>query len=540
MPNNGHGGNLDYNTAITRRSILDMILNDLAARKNRRMLSNKYHISINDLSKIQRLHFREIQERATQMEMSSMKSDLQKDNASNPAVLNTNNRKQTSNIQFNTGSLIDPSTGLSYSELAEQFKTQQAEDIEAKINELKKQEQLIPQDAPQFVEVPVNGHKRKVTNEVAAQILNDLKEEVLTQSELAQMYGVSPSLISKIKNGRGRFKLVDVQPEPEPELSENDETPKKLTKKQKKAEKLKEKVSSNVIRVDDGELLAIPIIEDSLTPKEDQAQAEKIIMNSSFINQRIAVTQYVTCGMIANRHNLPTDTYIFQDIDNKLLNDYQAQLWIAKSRIAELLSENPNSISKGVYMYVTGLTSVLASIIQACLDLKVNLTLLHYKPNEDAYYPQDIFTNFGEGNPCPPELNEYRCRQLYTYGCSAVDFVKNRNGYMVTEYFIDPDKKKNKPKERYHDNGSMGTIGSYLGFSEMPPNIGATIMPAISSESEKDTTLFIDKDLAWKYFIALSEQTEINNIYLINAYIGPRNKLFIGKTLSKVINTKWD
>ena len=374
------------------------------------------------------------------------------------------------------------------------------------------------------------GKNRKISDEDAIKILADLKENVLSQGDIAKMYGVSQSTVSAIKCGRGRFKLInmiqrpeeEVKPESEEkvdqeemptiadaaEIAENKPSRPKLTKKQRKRLRMKNEAEVNVIQVDD--LMTVPALppQGSLpmsdeTAKEVQKaidEAERLILNMSLIDKRTPVTHYLTCGMIANRHEIPTITYIFENnVNGSLMSNFTVQYEIAVNRLKELTEMQPDGSRKydGVYMYVTGLTSVLASIIKACLALQLNLILLQYSPVDGSYHHQPMLVDFGHSeNPCPPELEEsYKC-PIYTFGCTTQDFILVRNGYEVIEFV---------------------------------PGTG----------QQKEVTIFVSKEKALEFYDAKCSASSDTSVVINNIYIGTKNKLYVARTLKRIVNTRY-
>jgi len=114
------------------------------------------------------------------------------------------------------------------------------------------------------------------------------------------------------------------------------------------------------------------------------------------------------------------------------------------------------------------------------------------------YSPQDIFNQFADtdSNICPSELESLACRQLYTFGCSAKDFVNKGYGYELIEY-ISQD--------------------------------GRTV-------KAKDITLFTNQDNAWSYWQAACENAPANSNLILNKVNLENSSLIIQKTVSKMIN----
>jgi len=342
------------------------------------------------------------------------------------------------------------------------------------------------------------GAKIKVTDDNVFNILEELKSQRYTQRKIAEMYGISPSLVGQIKNGQGRFKAIIERYKSINETTTLIDKPELISSS--KADILNE---NNAIEVDS--LIAIPTVESIKDSDKINQQVSKIISNDNILTKRTKVTTGIRVGMINGRHDMPVDIFIFDNVSDSLMVDFPRQHQKACSRIQEILdSKTSNSTAKNLIVYVTGLTSVLASVIRACLDLKVNLRLLHWNPNRGKYYPQDIFTEFGDNksvkNLCPPQLENIPCRQLFTCGCTGVEFAKRGYGYQITEIYT----KTNK-----NSNGV-----------------------------DKDITLFTDQDYAWAYYRAACENsTKDVNIILNKVCFDNESMLIVQKTLSKLINT---
>ena len=347
----------------------------------------------------------------------------------------------------------------------------------------------------------IGTHNRKISDETAKSILKDLKENVMTQGELAKLYGVSRSTISAIKCGRGRFKLVDVieKKVKEPEVidpSKEVDTQTRLTKKQKRQQEIQAEAAANIVKLDD--LMILPVISTKEEEGKERAEEtiqemEQLMLSTAFIDKRTPVTHYAICGMIANRHDMPVDTYLFQSISGELSSNYAVQYDVAVQRLKDVtgMKEDGSRAYNGIYLYVTGLPSIMATIIKACSDLKLGLILMQYRPDRH-YHHQIIFTV--DENPCPPELERvYHC-PLYTYGCLTQDFINIRKGYEVIEFVA-------------------------------------------GSDQEKEVTLFCDKDKAWEFYTAMCQACPTSSIILNNIYMTANNWVYVGRTLRRIVNT---
>ena len=198
----------------------------------------------------------------------------------------------------------------------------------------------------------------------------------------------------------------------------------------------------------------------------------------------IIVFSYKRLGMIADRHNMPTSAYVYDRVDQDLMFDYELQYNIAKEKILQEVEFIDGEPQNGILLYVTGLTCALASIINVCKDLNVPLTLMHYNNSEHCYMPQ-IITG-GVNNACPTELEFINRRNMFTYGCTAQEFIENHGGYEIIEVFA-----------------VNGNTGSKI-----------AVYNSTRDDAYRDMTLFIDKSLAWQVYIALVEHCQKDkNIY---------------------------
>lgn len=109
----------------------------------------------------------------------------------------------------------------------------------------------------------------------------------------------------------------------------------------------------------------------------------------------------IKCGLVKDRHDLPTKLYIFNSaLDEQLMFNYKAQLEICERFINDNIKFNENGDAcQDIVCYVTGLQCALAAFIKACRDKKVNLILRHYNSRFTKYAYQSIWNDFGETYP---------------------------------------------------------------------------------------------------------------------------------------------
>ena len=112
----------------------------------------------------------------------------------------------------------------------------------------------------------------------------------------------------------------------------------------------------------------------------------------------------VYTGLIRGRHELPTNTYIFNEIDNTMDFDHMydvafnfvtthCKLYTACGHGINQQSYVDIEVFRGapLVVYVTGLSAALAAVIRVCAECGVPLTLMHYDRESDNYKPQRMF-----------------------------------------------------------------------------------------------------------------------------------------------------
>ena len=469
------------------------ILEDIAAGLDRYTIAKKHNVSSSEVKRLKKFSTREMM-------------DLRNSEICNDIVLSNNDDIIKPPIGTRYNSIFNAASITQDSRINPDLQKKSIESIikeveKEKVKPIEKEVVLTETIKIETDNTTVKHHlggKIKVSDDNVFNILEELKSQRYSQRKIAEMYGISPSLVGQIKNKQGRFKAIIERYQSTNETTTLIDKPELTTST--KAEILNE---NNAIEVDT--LIAIPTVESIKDSDKINEQASKIILNDNILTKRTKVTTGIRVGMINGRHDMPVDIFIFDNVSESLMVDFPRQYRKAYSRIQEILdSKTSNSTANNLIVYVTGLTSVLASVIRVCLDLKVNLRLLHWNPNRGKYYPQDIFTDFGDDkfikNLCPPQLENIPCRQLFTCGCTGVDFVKKGYGYQITEIYT----KSNK-------------------------NSGGV---------DKDITLFTDQDYAWAYYRAACENsTKDVNIILNKVGFDNESMLIVQKTLSKLINT---
>lgn len=120
----------------------------------------------------------------------------------------------------------------------------------------------------------------------------------------------------------------------------------------------------------------------------------------------IGMGQSLSCGLVSERHNMPTNVnaYIFEKyLNTNLVFNFEEQYAIARKFILDHIFEGGKPV-KDLIVYCTGIQSALASVIRAAYDLKVNLILAHYDSYNDKYRYQLVWGDFTKDSPITNKL----------------------------------------------------------------------------------------------------------------------------------------
>lgn len=113
----------------------------------------------------------------------------------------------------------------------------------------------------------------------------------------------------------------------------------------------------------------------------------------------------IKVGLIAGRHEMPVDEYIFNAIENpmafttmdKIVVDWfkdNLDIGVTNGRAINSASYTDDEVWQSqsrLVLYVTGLTAATATVIKQAAFNGVPLTLMHYDSKSGGYQPQLIF-----------------------------------------------------------------------------------------------------------------------------------------------------
>lgn len=114
----------------------------------------------------------------------------------------------------------------------------------------------------------------------------------------------------------------------------------------------------------------------------------------------------IIVGLIAGRHPLPVEDYIFnesiedvhdyQEIEDHILGFLETEVGFHETQFGrsingvEVADSHVWEGDRPLMVYVTGLTSVTAGLIKVCMMFGIKLTLMHFDASTGNYIPQVI------------------------------------------------------------------------------------------------------------------------------------------------------
>ncbi len=148
-------------------------------------------------------------------------------------------------------------------------------------------------------------------------------------------------------------------------------------------------------------------------------------------------------GLIADRHDMPVDVYIFpKPMNPGNMFDYEFMDSTVQNFITNNLYENGQP-TKNMVLYTTGLTAATSSVIKICSKLQINLVIKHFNISTRDYESQVVFKDFGKDAvssifPCAND-------KIYFHDLD-LNYINNIYGTKISLYII---KDINRNAEKY-------------------------------------------------------------------------------------------
>ena len=213
----------------------------------------------------------------------------------------------------------------------------------------------------------------KLTDDDKLLILSLIEDGKLTYKQIAEQFNIHPSRVGQIGKefGMVRRKKKDTN---ELDIDQKKDQTEVLEEK----EKLKEEVDQ--------------ILTEALEEGPEEFENPPLLFKPFVIGKKKEF------GLVEDRHIMPTMNHIFQSpISSSLMFNFEIQEEMVRDFIQENIKFNSEGVAEeDLVVYVTGLQSVLASVIKICFEKKVNLTLNHYNRDTKKYAPQIVWDCFGD------------------------------------------------------------------------------------------------------------------------------------------------
>lgn len=308
-------------------------------------------------------------------------------------------------------------------------------------------------------------------DKTSKKILDELRDGDLSRKEIANKNGVTLAIVQRIAKN---FNVGTV----------TKEKSKKEKEKMKKEQKIEKEVQ-NSITTKSTKPISEDLILRILELREEQYSyrqiskelgiseatvfryCKKFDMTKSYKKKKDKVssivekkeslsfdnTRIIKVGLIRNRHIMPVDNFIFDSIPDDMIFDFN---WMDKT-VKDFILSNINFVTredevtvpdKKLYVYVTGLSSALASVIKICSELCINLTLFHFDTKSGSFLPQIIFENFKQSkNRMIGNIFKNNGKVVFT-DCTFND-IFNSEFYLIEMVNFDSENKNDRQRDMY-------------------------------------------------------------------------------------------
>lgn len=154
--------------------------------------------------------------------------------------------------------------------------------------------------------------------------------------------------------------------------------------------------------------------------------------------QPVNVNSTVRVGLVAERHPMPVDDFIFKNrISSNLMFDYARLERMCREYIEDTIDFDENGCGKQtLVVYVTGIQCVLSSLIKVTNEMKVNLILRHYNSDTNSYARHVIWNQFGSSN-IPDEICKLftNTTNSYVFNCTIDELYNNKSLVKISKVY---------------------------------------------------------------------------------------------------------
>lgn len=173
------------------------------------------------------------------------------------------------------------------------------------------------------------------------------------------------------------------------------------------------------------------------TSKMQIPDKEDIIVSSKFELKRITFGNNIVCGLVNGRHEMPVSLFIFDNISNEDMFNYNLQEEICKKFITDHIEFKDGVSMSTMIVYTTGLQCALATLIKVTHKMQVNLIINHYNSDNGKYISQTIWDSFGNKMDDKYKFIENFIqnadRSLYTYDSTIEELMNQQEIYIISQ-----------------------------------------------------------------------------------------------------------
>ena len=252
------------------------------------------------------------------------------------------------------------------------------------------------------------------------------------------------------------------------------------------------------------------VVEDTTDNNSDEV-IEVVDTSSKNNNEIKKITNtctHVYCTFFQDRHYFPdfvkSTIYEKRGLDSYTMFNMDYLYKKSKEFIESNVTFNADgNATADIICYMSGLQTVTGALMKACLDLKVNLTFMHYNKESDEWYKQTVIDTFSSGDSLMNRLvdmlggssdySEYKYNDIYTHGdvdlsdsfyiVKMTYFDENENPYHVQGYLDMQgwDLHNQFAREMYENPSIKSKVDLYQVFHDETKASGFKIVGSICS-----------------------------------------------------------
>lgn len=238
------------------------------------------------------------------------------------------------------------------------------------------------------------GSRPGISDDIRLLIVIDYESEEYSQKELAEKYQISQASVSRIIKeiggdnlGKKNRKSTAKRSSSSRSRSINNHQRRKEVKEMERQYTLKSTIEDKNIEPKKEQTR---VVEENQTGEKKSnliisvSEAIKTINSTSYKLEPVKETA-TKAGLCADRHEMNVDTFIYGTLSEDEMFNYP----LLYNKAVQFIQEKVHN--KVLHLYCTGIQCALASVIKACHDQKITLSLFHYNNSKSTYMRQDVW-----------------------------------------------------------------------------------------------------------------------------------------------------